>query len=1541
MDLENKLFHHLRACQASGKASFESLIRILMESISERSLSLSRAGSQHGRDMRTSPGPGTVIHLECKRYEADRGVRTREVLGELQEALLDCPNLDGWILVATTEVSDQTRTSLEKAAHDRGITILVIDTGGHLPLLAVLCAASSEIVTKFLRDHIKLSQYQLNEVMSILTSVRNHPAYREHLSSLVGMLNSEELGLANWQHQQNDWLLKTLSKPASSRAAFFQDIAVRSVSLNVPRTKIFLALDQWLANWSIHRQIAVALGEEGDGKSWSLATWASNRIADGNPCPAFLFVPARNIDSTDPIDIISKATCKHFGQRSAPFWEGRIRRWVGTPSEEGPRIVLILDGINEQASFRWRELLEVLSAEPFRESVAVILTCRKAFWNRTLQGRAQVPIHHIEVPHFDDRELEEALAYYSLTKADFLPQIHDLLHRPRYLDLVVRHGKAAGKYDDFTLDRLIVEEWKDRLKRGHPSEFCDDELQALIQELARKSLDGASSFMPNVVGNHLGIVNDPKQALEDLISHGILEPDPYKIGKLRIERKRMVFGLGLALAEDLRETSDSLPVLQERINSLLEPHSDMDIKGAICGSAVFHALHNSGYPQTAQLALISAWLGNHNQQDTVAQCLPAYFLSAPDTYLDLAEQVWGLREIDDFAERVLFHTFVEHANNAQAIEAFIHRFEQWLGLASIDGPERYRRDPEKLAAFAARLSENLGTTPETGVIDYHGFPIRLTSNEPVLRLGRMALAVISAGPRKPYLHAIAIGLLAEALTEEPFKYDLFAWTLRMASDDIRRGVESEVLHLIKIGDRPGLVAAARYLSLASLPELECLRVHIPENLFPIPDWVREWEADPLRYENPWKHKHRYFLSMPGLSGPYLAERARELALDPQNLDQPGLRSALEGVLDDLDPSDMWTGMFPTTTEYHFDSRANALAAWAPDIAVDFLRRVAREVGNRSGLALRQLALHASEIGPILESDERQLFEKVWESLIQRQTSWSDNEEVAECWLFPLILEGKSWQAQFEVFLRRPLDAGLPRMLWYDLEEVPREEMLSFLDFAETRGRLALALDYLAHHRGPLPSQLAPRLMALLQFGESDIRTRVIRLLCDIEPHASLESFVQGQWSFRDCKNNSQEPIWGSITLVRHGSSLPLEELVQRVHPCMLGDAIVARGSKFGELQVFSEVIDRCLGSHVSVDPTEVEIFVSPGQGPELAGLPGGWGKRQQRIVSGRSHWGGTPPLSAQEVGDLFQPLDDDEIERAMKRVREALGSAWSHGSYLAFRLPGIGPLEVLVEALPSKVNEWIRQAAQPQARRKGMGFFVALSWVLFKLGDSRAASLFQLLWKESIGFTIEQYNLPMLLFCAFSGNHTAEAERHWDRIVDECQSDKALIQTIVIARMKQRNAWLETCIKNRLESPTVDNRARAIACLGLVSMESRMKVLSETKVAPDTWLSEIAEWGEYLSKREEWSRHWFQNFLTTPSAVEAWGAWRLFLQTVDSRFWIDWKHFLESEGAFASRVRQTYRCLSDVKKAIEKNEDRMKETLFGTKIMKGEVWPWL
>ncbi len=336
----------LTALKDTGAAGFEGLVAALCDASTGQRFRISASGPQEGQDVRSEPGMGNLIKVEAKHYREPK-LSLRELEWELAQAALAPSGVDLWVLTASCRVNDEHAKKLEANARELDIEVLFLDMGNEgLPRLAVLMAAFPEAVESWVSLHC--IAVALAPLQAALAAVRSDPQFARVEEQLTGKLKSTLLGYEDARQRAKRRLLSVMADRGDCVARFNQDVALRAQGARlINRQSISDAFQIWWNSGSPSHKRAVALGEEGAGKTWAAMAWALS-VVEANAMP--LFVPfnayVSAIGENESLETFLPKLLADWTQTgTAESWTGRLRRWLSLPSDR-PIIVLFADGLN-------------------------------------------------------------------------------------------------------------------------------------------------------------------------------------------------------------------------------------------------------------------------------------------------------------------------------------------------------------------------------------------------------------------------------------------------------------------------------------------------------------------------------------------------------------------------------------------------------------------------------------------------------------------------------------------------------------------------------------------------------------------------------------------------------------------------------------------------------------------------------------------------------------------------------------------------------------------------------------------------------------------------------------------------------------------------------------------------------------------------------------------------------------------------------------------------------------------------------------------
>jgi hypothetical protein len=1549
----------LRLLNPSGRGGFEGLIAALLESLTGRHFSLARSGSQEGRDMSSRQVYANVIAVECKRYGQNTELDERELLGELVQVAQAISDLDVWVLVSSRDVDSQLNEALHETATQKGVEFFSISSGDGSPSsLEVLCAYSQEVVI----THPGIQGVATaEEVRGLLQMISENPQFEQRVAALKETFSSPLVGYENWRVEQNRWFLNSLKSSREVWANYGQLINVEDEDIRlIKRESAWSALSEWLRTWKDTHLPFTVLGEEGDGKTWAVASWLSQNIQNNPQFPGVIFFSSTYVSSNEPIFLLSEVISRRLGLMSEEQAQQRLYRWMKRQSGETPLLLLVLDGINQHGSREgWRTFLNKLAGEPWFDHNAVIVTCRTGYWQPYFGGLRHPATSRFTISPYGDTELNAALAHYNLRRDDIQDNLLPLIRKPRYFDLMVKHRDRIAESGDITIARLIYEDWRDRLERKTDIPLTDDEFQNLIRRLAEKHQGRDSLLSEREIVDSLPVFSDGQCALEELRTGGVLKPQR---GTYQVDKRMLEYGLGLLLVDQLEQAAAQSRDLREAVAGWLEPHPEMDLKAAICEYAALHALGIRDFPRDAKVALLQAWIDSRNPGPEAESNFTAYWPVDPESYVALAEVVWSDSYDNAWAQELLIRSFLKWHQSPRVSSILRSACERWLGFVHIYGSPFVRHTTEDEERARQEISQRIGRDIQLGPFSFADYPLTAIEDDGQLRLGRAALAVISYLPRNEFIRAIAIGCVAEAIMGRPDKYDLFAWVIRTSSEPIWTEIKEEVVHLLSVNNVVTQQAAHRLLSFEGSEDAYRLQETIPDDIFPTNPLIQRHKQDPCTSGFSWSLEDCITcLQRRDLAIDWVARQIKLYCVDPDLPVPDGLKTRFSQLVDKLDTRSMWSLLGPTEADIFFEMYEPSLAAYAPNTLADFVRSIVRQISERLGIQRRQPSLYLREHYLIFAAEEKEAIQRVWDELISAADAWGEAEETAEMFLFKLALVGMNAEDQLSSLLRRPERA----LDWIEYEEsflpITHWEMVRE-EFAQATNTKTLTriLWFISASPSSVPHDLLnASIISLVNHGDSYIRSLVLEIVYGVQEPTSTNAVIESGWTWSPT-HSELENHWGSLVLCKYGLSVLFDELCRRIHPSYLGYAVMCRGDQASEVRIYAESIHQIwLRLPTSPDlPMDLPDFTIDadvsGKVERISrrGLPEGTFSRSVTFFqSPHASWGGTQGESA-DSGQWNTDAITRRQNTLLQIIREAVEQQEASGNFW-FGRP-FRPIELnkVIEQYPNLVSEWVRTSLADgidtlRLISRSGSFYAALCTALLEEDVDAAVQIYwRLQGVVSPAHGVDKNTgIELLDFDLFRSSPSDTLKDTWKRILEACNTDQSLMKVALLCQFGTGKDWLWSYVTERITSSAPIDRARSIALLGFVDDQDALEALQKLlQLQSDTWVKDLAKTSKQRWDRNSWAKHWFRRFLTADDDVTSWASFRLFLQCVDTRFWF-WREVVGVEVGESNISTQRSAFLRDnletIHHSIRDNEKDMAKHFLGRKILERQVWPWM
>ena len=560
------------------------------------------------------------------------------------------------------------------------------------------------------------------------------------------------------------------------------------------------------------------------GKSWAAFDWYNVLKSSETGAPLTVFLSATAIDASDVKSTLAKALADQTSVLSLGFWEKRLALWERNGG--GSVCILILvDGLNENFQFTgWADWLQPLFEDHLGGMYRVIVSCWRNWWHESLVELTDLTPKPLEIgiEGFNDTELDALLEAMDVKRADFEASVLKLMRVPRLSSLVAKYRDKLKDSGDVTAERVIYEDWKDRLgRRGPKAGLTDLEMKSFVAALGEKlkwNIDQAVTRKDVIrslsdESGKSGLELQP--AVTELSSGAWLKPGG-KPHTFRVATDRIPFVLGATLMSHICGETKAA-VIEARIAEFLDPLKAHSLGAAILRAATTFALIEADTSTVLRETLLSKWLGEQNFR---VGDFDAFWRLAgldPDLFLDLAEASWLACSGGSFRDEVLIKALANAADFNNFESALKEHMTKWLATAWSDpivGAVLGKVDQTQANSKRRAAETCLRHTSWCASEAAKSFaPVRLDDHRDWSWLSPRALAILSYRKRATFACALEAWALSRAVMQCARHSEVVAWLLRLNPDDARETTEAigGVVTRLKAQDHSICEQAATYL----------------------------------------------------------------------------------------------------------------------------------------------------------------------------------------------------------------------------------------------------------------------------------------------------------------------------------------------------------------------------------------------------------------------------------------------------------------------------------------------------------------------------------------------------------------------------------------------------------------------------------------------------------------------------------------------------------------------------------------------------------
>lgn len=1487
----------------TDSTKFEKLVAALISRLLNVPIPVAPSGFQHGGDAGPAGQQGRRFRLECKKYVETTRLDERGLLGQIDQAVARDEALEAWILAATRTVPENVQQSLDQHGGKIGVPVLIIDwSEDGIPSLAALCASSPELV----------GEYVTTAATDAARAVRLESG--DAIESLKRNMESWCLGFDSLRQESHERLDNIWNNPRESVAVFGQDVSGGSTEKKVKRKSVHDALDHWWRGPATDDAPAVVVGPEGVGKTWATLNWLVEAKTEQ---PVILTIPSSAMvgnpgaSDTDLKRLLAERLYALTDVRSPDHWHRRLDCILRRPANEGPALTVWFDGLNQQPSVSWLNLLQVFQAGRFAGRIRVIVSTRPHHFENglfRLKGLVE-PAVPIEVGRYDAEpygELEQMLAYEDLRPKDLRQDVLEVALTPRLFDLVVRFREQLGETGQITLHRILWEYGRETLGIS----FSEGDRKDWLKEIASQYRGGIREYSIRSLAetvNRPGLTEQVVSAhLSDIIDGRFVRAN--SSGDLELEPAIVAHALAIELLKHLnKQPSPSFETLDSELRLWLDPIAGFDQTAEILRAGVSILIEQGRGTTSASGVLLTAWLQAQNVTDAHRQEVVDLAPSLTEALLDAIENS------DTDVHESARHWAVQALraiprNDCDAQKIIVERTRSWMGAVYRDIDTRRNRSDEQRKWRSDELLNLIGTH-SAGPISVVGVPLNLVDRYPWFVKSTVP-SILEDFPLRNALPTLEAAATALAAGDQNGCWETLKWIcllneydpeetareLRDLADRVRGRVPEAGIH----PELPKRVAAL-LLRLTGCEQDDEIAAHINPDIGGARDYKRDYLSKPGRSLLPLERRHAHVvLQDRRFALQTRINRIGELWLDPTFEPPDEIKNELIDLAANIDVEKLNRTMGPTIHDAHFEETVPVLARFAPDLLADLIRRKLQSLETCPVEFRHWSAISATTHFLLSGKAEATAAQRL---RLRAGNDRSDNEAYAASRL--LMIEIRNLQGRDQV------DA----LLQADLPKTPCDfaEVLDPLTAADVDTLLKQYASASLKQQQDLLKLLSLQQVDLTEFAwscilrftlyeDDEIATRAFMILNQVDAHRFGRQLLEDGWSWSPNRHFYFNHC-GSDSLIEASSSVSFEELAPRLAPWRLLEASRRRGEKPDEVRLAAAIFG------TAVTPNALSNL---NLRPDFVNVPA-------RMRS---------------------------LETAAARIDEARRKGVE---LFPVRLDW-EDFKIILDLAPVYVEQWLNGSSGSTAEFEhrvvmAAPLLLALCEVLLVNDPDRGALVWRHLYDTTTTQVVRRIQVVDLIRLAFRVPDSPAVIDLRTKLVEQkhSRSDAALFGIALAASENDKTDWLNEVIENDTASPFVWRQRRATVLEGFRAHNS----LPVAEAWPDSELKTTNSRLNWLSARARWieacARHWWKSYLDASDPATAYAAWVLFLRSADSRcrVWMreDIDAISEKDDFFEVKMTHVRLNRDELNSALKKRAKAFDKNFLYRKITEG-IGPW-
>jgi hypothetical protein len=718
----NKLKSALNEMRSASSDGFEGFVGQMLAALFSQPFIIARSGDQPGGDGRSYDGS---VRFQTKHYTVAK-IDDFEIVTDFHRVRSNFPSMEVYALGTASTIKEQLRSTLDALEIEFGISIIALDYATESSALTLLTIEFWEVARRF-----KPLEQLDTSTQDWIAALAKEATLKTQVANLRNALNQSNRLFAALRTAASQRLNERFGKAPDATAARFEIALDKSV----PRSALEASVSAWRK--ATNNPVLVFEGEEGMGKSWAAAAFASQWILESNS--AVLWLDSHEWAGIQGLHHLLEYAVERMPIKGVTDWSHWKRK---TECLWSNRLTIVLDGANEGNALVTAQALVTEIRNGRRMMPRIVFTTRPLARLHQFSVPVWRSVSRCEVKPYDDAEFSAALKLLDKPiRRDEIPAPLEKWARiPRLLKTCSRLRDQFGGLNHVTREMILWAELLDKINHTDPQVRetlgwrNDEEAATVLVRLVQQLLASGSReiLTQQMTGMFAGSFREVLIALEELRL-----ADKAQQMRTTVNADCNLLGLALLIHERLRLTpASSVRAQSEEFQKFLEPLAEVDERTkALLVALQLTALSPPREAQNLSLqrsALLHAWGTSHNADVSMEHFL--FWTSCDVTaYAGFTEALFEEILSDHAIDLVLSPLAHRWRDDAPTREALLPAIQKWLLLTWPD--------------CEANLSHE---------VLRQGHLLPVARREPQLKLTLAAIRVVSSYPILEVLPSLAI-----------------------------------------------------------------------------------------------------------------------------------------------------------------------------------------------------------------------------------------------------------------------------------------------------------------------------------------------------------------------------------------------------------------------------------------------------------------------------------------------------------------------------------------------------------------------------------------------------------------------------------------------------------------------------------------------------------------------------------------------------------------------------------------------------------------